>query len=100
MKYEEVKDRGRAAAEAMLASANYEDRCRAILSLAYYDRDWRWVHTECLRLLKEDTDRYVRGLAATCLGHLARIHRKLDLEIVKPALEQLKSDPELAGEWA
>ena len=39
----------------------------------------------------------VTGLAVTSLGHIARIHRQLDLDKVLPVLEKLRSDPEIGG---
>jgi hypothetical protein len=39
----------------------------------------------------------MRGLAATCLGHVARIHKRLDLDLVLGALVPLKSDPVIGG---
>jgi hypothetical protein len=35
----------------------------------------------------------VRWYAAICLGHLARIHRQLDLEVVLQRLTELQTDP-------
>ncbi len=39
----------------------------------------------------------VRGTAVTCLGHLARLHRDLDLPLVLPTLQALRSDPGMGG---
>jgi hypothetical protein len=39
----------------------------------------------------------VRGLAATCLGHLARIHRQLDTATVIPRLNEMLTDPDVKG---
>lgn len=38
-------------------------------------------------------DSRVRRIAATCFGHLARIHHQLDLEAVLQRLTELKDDP-------
>jgi hypothetical protein len=35
----------------------------------------------------------VRWVAAICFGHLARIHRQLDLELVLQRLVEMRSDP-------
>ena len=37
----------------------------------------------------------VSGLAIICLGHLARIHRRLDLDRVSPLLKELRRDKEI-----
>jgi hypothetical protein len=62
----------------------------AIVRVSLHDPDREWVERQCLRFLRhEDAD--VRGAAATCLGHVARIHRTVG-EAVVPALEALRSD--------
>jgi hypothetical protein len=37
-------------------------------------------------------------MAAICLGHLARIHGTLDLDVVEPALERVLRDPNTTGD--
>lgn len=52
-----------------------------LLGAAYYDSDWRWVQGVCLRFL-DHANLGVRSNAAICIGHIARIHRNLDLVVV------------------
>jgi hypothetical protein len=66
----------------------------ALWSAAYYDPDWRWVQTQCLLSLTHREIR-VRCHAATCLGLLAVFHKKLDLDLVLPALKKAAEDPEV-----
>lgn len=94
MEYREVIERDRAEIELLLRSENSTDILDALLSAAYYDPDWKWVQEQCLIFLTHN-ERYVRRLSATCLGHLARIHKQLDLELVLSRLVQLKDDPEI-----
>ena len=42
-------------------------------------------------------DRGVPRNAATCLGLLAVFYKKLDLDLVLPALEKAAEDPEVKG---
>lgn len=49
--------------------------------------DWRELQELYLGLL-DHGDRQVRLLAATCLGHVARVHGRLDEDRVVPALER------------
>ncbi|MBX3467014.1 MAG: hypothetical protein KF878_08960 [Planctomycetes bacterium] len=63
----------------------------ALISVAFHDPDWRWAQDRCLEALEHPSP-VVRGLAATCLGHVARIHRRLDLALVRPRLEALRQD--------
>jgi hypothetical protein len=50
-----------------------------------------------LRFL-DHTDVAVRSNAATYLGHIARIHKSLDLDLVLPKLLPLKGDSAI-GPW-
>ena len=77
--------------EALIDSGNETAISDALLSAAYYDPDWRWVQGICLRFLGH-TDLGVRSNAVICLGHIARIHKALDLEVVLPELLALKQD--------
>ena len=96
MKYHEIFPLNRPDLERLLESGNQKAIIDALLSAAYYDPDWKWVQTTCLRFLDHsETD--VRWNAATCLGHVARIHKKLDTEIVVPKLTALKADPTIAA---
>ena len=65
--------------------------CRTLVTLALADPDWRKVQTYCLAFLEYHDDG-VRMVAATCIGHLARIHHQLDLDLVLPALYRHQSD--------
>jgi len=83
-------------AERFLQSGNEKAIIDALLSSAYYDTDWRWVQSNCLRLL-DDSPLEIRRIAVTCLGHLARVHRTLDADKVLQKLTALKADPSISG---
>lgn len=96
MKYEEPTPTTKSEAKRILASSDL-DRVREVLVyVALNEPDWRWVQEWCLRLLAHD-DWSVRALAATCVGHVARIHRQLDLDRCLPALRALLDVPETCG---
>jgi hypothetical protein len=78
----------------MLRSDVPQEVGEALWSAAYYDPDWRWVQTQCLYSLTH-ADRGVRRNAATCLGLLAVFYKKLDLDLVLPALRKAAEDPEV-----
>ena len=65
----------------------------AVLAAARGIDDVEWAQGICLSL-KSHADPFVRGNAILGLGHLARIHRKLDRRIVEPAILAALSDPE------
>jgi hypothetical protein len=92
MLYREVSPITRENAERAFASGNRERICDTLISLAYHDPEWRWVQGHCLHFAKNDSWE-VRAIAATCLGHLARIHKILDLEFVLPVLRDLLINP-------
>lgn len=94
--YREPLPISRKDAETEFSSDVSERICEALVSVTLNETDWRWVQEKCLHFI---TSSYpdVRGLAVTCLGHLARIHRKLDLEKVLPILKNLQNDAEIGG---
>lgn len=97
-KYEPVEQRTREQVEAMLDSRDVKQVVRALLSATYYDPDWRWVQSRCLFYLTH-ADVWVRRSAANCLGLLAVFHKKLDSDVVVPALQRAAEDPEVKP-WA
>lgn len=96
MYYKDVLPITRQEAEDAFSSGNLEKICDALVRLTYHDPDWEWVQAQCLRFGKHSHSE-VRGLAATCIGHLARIHGILNMESVRPLLEELLDDPEVSG---
>jgi len=97
VKYHEIFPMSRPELEVLIESGNHSAIIEALLSAAYYEPDWRWVQGICLRFL-DHTDVAVRSNAATCLGHIARIHKNLDLDLVLPKLLPLKGDAAI-GPW-
>jgi hypothetical protein len=97
-KYVPVKQWPRDKIEEILRSGIPEQIGEALWSAAYYDPDWRWVQTQCLLFLTHP-DLWVRRNAATCLGLLAAFHKRLDQDLVVPALKKAAEDPEVKS-WA
>jgi hypothetical protein len=86
----------RDAASSVFASGGPQEICDALIGVTFHEPDWHWVRDRCLDFLShENSD--VRGLAATCLGHIARIHHALDQDVVVPALQRLRADPQVGG---
>jgi hypothetical protein len=67
--------------------------CSALIGVVYHDADWRWVQSQCV-LLSSHPEPMVRGLVATCFGHLARIHRQIDRSVADRVLRCLAADPD------
>lgn len=68
----------------------------SLVALALYEKDWRWAQNVCLAFLDNDNPD-ISGLAATSLGHIARVNRKLDKEKLKFALAKKINDPLIGG---
>ncbi|RFB05011.1 hypothetical protein [Parvularcula marina] len=94
--YEATLELGRAEAEARLAAAGPQDLPLLLVSLPDMD-EADWVEATCHAYLGHD-DPWVANAAATALGHLARIHGRLDTEKAAAAIEAAKTrHPEMAG---
>ena len=94
--YHDVEHHSRAELQRCLASTSSLVICAALVSAAFHETDWRWVQGQCLAFLSHGNPD-VRGVAATCFGHLARIHHVLDESVVRPALGSALNDPLISG---
>ena len=83
----------RAEAERAFGSTDPATVCDALVGATYHEADWRWVQGWLARLA-EHSSSDVRGLVATCLGHLARIHGMLDRARAEVVLARLATDPD------
>jgi len=92
--YEQPHPISREDAEAAFASGDPELIAHALVRVAFHDTDWRWGQERCLGFARAAVAA-VRQIAVTCLGHVARVHRQLDLDRVLPALDELARDPEV-----
>jgi len=96
MRYEKPEPIGRKEALDAIASGISELVSDAIIRLALNDPDGHWVEELALALM-ESEDPNARAVAATALGHVARIHRDITSSLVVPALKRLLRDPRTAG---
>lgn len=96
MKYVEPQSITREQAEKQFATGLQYEICDALVRVTYTYDEWQWAQGCCLRFIEHE-DPGIRGVAANCLGDLARIHRCLDLDKVVPVLRRLLSDPEMGG---
>ena len=99
MTYREPQPISRSEAEHIFASGTADEIASALIDIAFHDPDWRWVQNKCLGFTSDDAP-VVRQAAVTCLGHVARIHRTLDLETVLAVLNELSRDPAVTTEDA
>jgi len=91
MQYEDVPAMTKAEVLDGLARADVEGLQTIALSAALRIADWRWAQGVCLQLTRH-SEPVIRGNAILGLGHLARIHRCLDRELVEPAIRSALID--------
>ncbi|WP_207513112.1 hypothetical protein [Longitalea luteola] len=83
-------------AEKIFASKDVKNICHALVAIALNEQDWKWVQDKCLYFFMSNNSE-ISGLAATCLGHVARIHGKLEKDKVISILRTRLNEPEIAG---
>jgi hypothetical protein len=96
MRHEELGCISRSAATVELESGDRDRISRTLVQLALHDPERAWLEGLLVRFMSHD-DSWIRGVAALCVGHVARLHRSVDRAVVGPALERLLRDPETAG---
>ncbi|PPS26924.1 hypothetical protein BVY11_21160 [Pseudomonas amygdali pv. morsprunorum] len=97
MSYKNSPVYDRSTVEKALDSKEIKSVCEALLSIAFYDPDWEWAQRKFLDGL-ESSNPDIRGLSATCLGHVARIHQKLDKVRVITAFRYHLNDNAISGQ--
>lgn len=80
----------RSAMIATLASGDRERAADALLSLTYNEPDRSWLERMLIAQFGDD-DKHVAALAATCLGHVARLRGAIDPKSVE-RLRELSRD--------
>lgn len=71
----------------------------ATIALALTVPDRQWMERQLVELMR-DADGSVRSIAALAVGHLARVHGQIDLELLMPVLQDLLEDSEAGGNAA
>lgn len=98
MRYERLEPIDKGRAKKLLASDDRDVICRTLISVAMFEDDRAWAQAQCLKFARHE-DSFVRGVAATGLGHIARVHRAIDEDDVVPIVRELlhDSDPATRG---
>lgn len=92
----EYRDPGTGGRDELMAAIERDDASglqSAMVAAALNVDDWEWLQDRFVALLQHE-DAGVRAIAATSLGHVARIHGRSDLSVVRPLLEQLMGQKE------
>lgn len=81
MRYAGAKRVERAELVQALASAAPHEVCQALVDAAFFEEDAVWVTDRCLEHAAS-VDSEIANAAITCLGHVARIHRRIDARVI------------------
>ena len=90
-RYEPIPELTRTEVEAAIARDDPDELLRAVLAAALQAEDGAWAEDVCARLAAHPHPD-VRGNAVLGLGHLARVHGRLDRERAMPLLEAALAD--------
>ena len=82
--------------ESELLALSGEALCLDLVALALSGQDAAEVLRVCVSL-SAHSSLEVRGVVASCFGHLARLHGDVDLTLASPALERIATDARLKG---
>jgi len=87
-----------AAARRALDSGDPREISLALLRLALHGPDWKRAE-ELVREHATHPDAMIRRNAATSLGHIARVHGRMDVDASLRVLHAMRDDPEVT-DWA
>lgn len=95
-RYEEPQPITRSEIAAALRAEEGYVTASALIRMGLHEQDWQWAEGICLTTLS-DSRKEVRIASLVALSHLARLHHKLHLETVIPAIRKLLGDPDCRG---
>jgi hypothetical protein len=85
-RYEEIPEWSREAVERALRDDDASALIRAVIAVSMNEADWRYAQDLCVKLSSHPHFN-VRGNAVLGFGHIARVHRQLDRDVVQPIIE-------------
>ena len=97
MQYQAVRQITRKEYEQMLQTNDPVAIASALLSISYWEDDWRWAQDQLLSFV-DHADPHVRYTAALGFGHIARFNGQLDLDKVEPILKHMATSDEAPSE--
>lgn len=97
MRYQEPERVERREAVKVFRAGKPEEVARVLLSMSLKDADLDFALLWCLFFLNHEDDR-VAGASAVSIGHLARIHKRINKAVVIPALEIARDEGRIAGQ--
>ena len=93
LKYREAISWSRAKVEAALAADDPELLLQAVIAVSMHEEDQKYAEALCVRLSRHPHFN-VRGNAVLGFGHIARVHGKLEENVVQPLIAAALKDQE------
>ena len=81
----------------MLRSEDTTVATDALLYLCFNIDDPEWIQIKCIEVIQAHCSDDIRGLALTCLGHVARMHKVINKALVIPVLFETLKHSTLSG---
>ncbi|MGY2442962.1 hypothetical protein [Pseudomonas sp. 58(2021)] len=91
------KEHSKKELEIMLRSNDSDVVIDALLYLCFNINDPEWIQAKCIEAIEGAGNDDIKGLAITCIGHVARIHSDIDRSLVVPILRSRLTDDTLSG---
>ena len=91
LRYEPIPPWSRQAVEQALGGGDPLALTIAVLAVSLHDPDWAYAQSVCVRL-STHPHHNVRGNAVLGLGHIARVHQRLDQTIAWPIIQRALGD--------
>lgn len=85
------------ALENQLKSGDKDIAIDALMYLCFNIDDPEWIQDMCIEEIESGKDDDLRGLGITCLGHVARMHSKINRNKVMPVLNRFLNYKSLSG---
>nr|WP_319527520.1 hypothetical protein [Pseudomonas laurentiana] len=83
--------------EVMLRSEDSNVVIDALMYICFNVDEPEWVEQKCIDAIEFGADDNVRGLAITCIGHVARIYSRISLAATVPVLRKYLDHKVLGG---
>ena len=91
LKYSEPLPFTRQEALDILAGKNITKICDVLIGITFHDPDRKWIESILIQNSNHENEE-IRALVATCIGHIARIHKDLTINKIRPILQILLTD--------
>ncbi len=89
LNYAPVRRRTREQIAAALSTNDPDTIYDALISVAYWDEDWKWAQQQLVNFAEYDNEKVLWAVALG-LGYVAVFHGEIDEELVRPVLMRIR----------